>query len=67
LPEGKWLEELSVDRQISKNNIFSLIAAIGVETTGALAFRQNGGKDREIPTSFRPVSNEELQDRLARR
>jgi serine/threonine-protein kinase HipA len=67
LPEGKWLEELSVDRHISKKNIFSLIAAIGVETTGALAFRQNGGKDREIPTSFRPVSNEELQDRLARR
>ncbi len=67
LPEGKWLEELSVDRQISKNNIFGLIAAIGVETTGALAFRQNGGKGEGIPTSFRLVSSEELQDRLARR
>lgn len=67
LPEGKWLEELSVDRQISKNNILGLIAAIGIETTGALAFRQNGGKDGEIPTSFRSVSSEELQDRLARR
>ena len=67
LPEGKWLEELSVYRQISKNNIFGLIAAIGVETTGALAFRQNGGKGGKIPTSFRSVSNEELQDRLARR
>ena len=67
LPEGKWLEELSVDRQISKNNIFGLIAAIGVETTGALAFRQNGGKDGANPTAFRSVSNEELQDRLARR
>ncbi len=29
LPEGKWLEELSVNRQISKSNIFGLIAAIG--------------------------------------
>lgn len=67
LPEGKWLEELSIDRQISKNNIFGLIAAIGVETTGALAFRQHGGNDDEIPTSFRPVSSEELQDRLSRR
>jgi serine/threonine-protein kinase HipA len=67
LPEGKWLEELSVDRQISKSNVFGLIAAIGVETTGALAFGQNSGKDREIPTSFRSVSDEELQDRLARR
>ena len=67
LPEGKWLEELSVDRRISKSNIFGLIAAIGVETTGALAFRHNGGKDEEIPTSFRSVSSEELRDRLARR
>lgn len=67
LPEGKWLEELSVDRQISKNNIFGLIAAIGVETTGALTFRRNGEKNEEFPTTFRPVSSGELQDRLARR
>lgn len=67
LPEGKWLEELSIDRQISKNNIFGMIAAIGIETTGALVFSQNSGKKEEIPTSFRSVSSEELQDRLARR
>jgi len=67
LPEGKWLEELSIDRQISKNNIFGLIAAIGVETTGALAFRQHGMNNDEIPTSFRPVSSAELQDRLFKR
>jgi serine/threonine-protein kinase HipA len=67
LPEGRWLEELSVDRQISKSNIFGLIAAIGVETTGALTFRQNGGKVGEMPTSFRSVGIEELQDRLVRR
>ncbi len=67
LPEGKWLEELSIDRQISKSNIFGLIAAIGVETTGALTFRQNGENDEETPTTFRPVSREELRDRLAKR
>jgi len=67
LPEGKWLEELSIDRQISKSNIFGLIAAIGIETTGALAFRYHGVNDDEIPTSFRSVSSEELQDRLSRR
>ena len=67
LPEGRWLEELSVDRQISKSNIFGLIASIGVETTGALTFLQNGGKIGKMPTSFRSVSIEELQDRLARR
>lgn len=67
LPEGKWLEELSVAQQISKNNIFGLIATIGVETTGALTFRHHGESDAAIPTSFRPVRPEELQDRLARR
>jgi serine/threonine-protein kinase HipA len=36
LPEGKWLEELSINNQISKSNIFGLIALIGTETTGAL-------------------------------
>ncbi len=65
LPEGKWLEELSVDLQISKSNIFGLIAAIGIETTGALTFRHDGGREEKIPTSFRPVGSEELRDRLA--
>ncbi len=65
LPEGKWLEELSVDRQISKSNIFGLIAAIGAETTGALTFYHAGGREEPPPTSFRPVSDEELRDRLA--
>lgn len=67
LPEGKWLEELSVDQQISKNNILGLIAAIGEETTGALTFRHHGESDAAMPTAFRPVGVEELQDRLARR
>jgi serine/threonine-protein kinase HipA len=65
LPEGKWLDELSLARQISKNNIFGLIAVLGLETTGALTFRHDGGGAKPIPTSFRPVSPEELRDRLA--
>lgn len=67
LPEGRWLEELSIDRRISKNNIFGLIAAIGIETTGALTFHHDGGGAEPVPTSFRQVNREELQDRLARR
>ena len=67
LPEGKWLEELSVNCQISKSNVFGLIAAIGLETTGALSFRQQNEKNDNIPTSFRVVSSDELQDRLSRR
>ena len=36
LPEGRWLEELSVSSHISRSNVFGLIAAIGAETAGAL-------------------------------
>lgn len=67
LPEGRWLEELSIDRQISKNNIFGLIAAIGIETTGALTFHHDGVGVDPASTSFRQVNRDELQDRLARR
>ena len=42
LPEGQWLEELSLNTQISKSNIFGLVAAIGSATTGALTFRMEG-------------------------
>jgi serine/threonine-protein kinase HipA len=67
LPEGKWLEELSIDNQISKNNIFGLVALIGAETTGALSFRFDGGDQEPWPTEFRSVTQEELAERIARR
>ncbi len=67
LPEGRWLEELSLTHQISKNNIFGLVALIGTETTGALSFRYDGAELAPEPTSFRPVSLAELQERIARR
>lgn len=67
LPEGKWLEELSVAHQISKSNIFGLIALLGAETTGALSFQFEGEKQEAGATDFRPVGLEELQERIARR
>jgi serine/threonine-protein kinase HipA len=67
LPEGKWLEELSVDNQISKSNIFGLIALIGAETTGALTFQYDGADQKPRPTEFREVSAEELTERIAQR
>lgn len=67
LPEGKWLEELSIDNQISKNNIFALVAAIGAETTGALTFQYAGEDKKDYPTEFRAVSQEELTERIAQR
>ena len=67
LPEGKWLEELSVDHQISKSNIFGLIALIGAETTGALTFHYDGDARDLRPTAFREVSAAELTERIAQR
>jgi serine/threonine-protein kinase HipA len=67
LPEGKWLEELSVDNQISKSNIFGLIALIGAETTGALSFYYDGADQEPRPTEFREVGAEELTERIAQR
>jgi serine/threonine-protein kinase HipA len=67
LPEGKWLEELSVGHQISKSNIFGLIALIGAETTGALTFQYDGADQEPWPTEFREVGAEELTERIAQR
>jgi len=67
LPEGKWLEELSIDNQISKRNIFGLIAALGEETTGALTFQFSGKNAQPEKSSFRPISRAELQERIERR
>lgn len=67
LPEGKWLEELSVDNQISKSNIFGLVALIGAETTGALTFQHGGAGQEPGPTGFRTVGVEELTERIAQR
>ncbi len=67
LPEGKWLEELSVDSQVSKNNIFALIAVLGEETAGALTFRPTGMVHGSSSSAFRVVAPEELQDRITHR
>ncbi|PLY06200.1 MAG: hypothetical protein C0625_10270 [Arcobacter sp.] len=64
LPEGIGREVLSINFQISKNNIFGLIKAIGHETTGALTFNET---KEEINTFFREVSEEELANRIKER
>lgn len=67
LPEGKWLEELSADNQVSKGNIFGLVALIGAETTGALTFQYDGADQGPYPTEFRAVGADELTKRIAQR
>lgn len=67
LPEGRWLEELSVSSHISRSNVFGLIAAIGAETAGALSFMMGEEPKGGISTSFRPVTSEELTERISQR
>lgn len=67
LPEGRWLEELSVSSHISRSNVFGLIAAIGAETAGALSFKMGDGLEDGLPTSFRPVTSDELAERISQR
>lgn len=67
LPEGRWLDELSLNTQISRSNIFGLIAAIGSETAGALEFSLAESAAQGMPTSFRPVSRDELTARIVGR
>jgi serine/threonine-protein kinase HipA len=67
LPEGRWLEELSVSSHISRSNVFGLIVAIGAETTGALSFRMGDEPEGGQLTSFRPVTSDELAERISQR
>ncbi len=67
LPEGRWLDELSLTQQISKANIFGLITAIGSETTGALTFQDNIQPTEQLATSFREISVHELTERISQR
>lgn len=66
LPEGDGLDSIVEYLQISKNNKFALLHAIGAETSGALSFT----KDDEVDiskTSFREISDEELTTRIQQR
>lgn len=67
LPEGRWLEELTLSTHISRSNIFGLIAAIGAETTGALTFKMGDASPESPETSFRPVTAMELAERISQR
>lgn len=64
LPEGNGLDELVLNTTVSRNNTFGLIRAIGQETSGALSFRPPGQAVGE--TLLRPISNNELAEKLER-
>lgn len=69
LPEGRALDISATTYNLSKTNIFGLIHALGVETSGAFRFWPSG---YPLPNSaalspLREVSPAELDERLAQR
>lgn len=68
LPEGSALDVVSINHQISKYNVFGLIALLGKEPVGALSFRQpDAGHQTETQPVRRVISRQELSDRIRHR
>ncbi len=61
LPEGNGLEELANYLAVSKNNTFGLLRSIGLDLSGAMVF---GTLPEEMATSFRLITEEELEKRI---
>lgn len=62
LPEGQLLDELSACYNLSKNNTYGLVRALGLDIAGAILVLQ---AEKKLPKSeFRILSREELVQRL---
>lgn len=61
LPEGEALRSLAQILKVRPDNLYALISAIGAETAGALTFSR---EPKEFVTQFRPISRDELIDRI---
>jgi serine/threonine-protein kinase HipA len=66
LPEGRALDIVSTTSQVSKNNIYGLIRALGQETSGALSFRPDDAPANS-GASKREISRDELRQRINER
>ncbi len=64
LPEGRALDIVSTTYQVSKNNIYGLVRALGQETAGALSFLADDATPASQSSSRREVSREELKQRI---
>jgi serine/threonine-protein kinase HipA len=67
LPEGRALDIVSTTSQVSKNNIYGLIRALGQETSGALSFRADGAEPMRDRASKREITRDELRQRINER
>lgn len=69
LPEGRALDVASLANQISKDNIFGLVALLGKEPAGALSFtlaQTKAGQEMTQPIR-RYIPDEELNQRIRER
>jgi serine/threonine-protein kinase HipA len=64
LPEGRALDVVATTHQVSKNNIYGLVRALGHETSGALALLPDGATPQSQATSRREVTPAELKQRI---
>ena len=64
LPEGEGLRNLARLLKINSSNLYSLIEAIGAETTGALTISRI---QQEPKSEFRPIDRKELTERIGDR
>ncbi|HEU4653188.1 MAG TPA: HipA domain-containing protein [Steroidobacteraceae bacterium] len=67
LPEGRALDIVSNANQVSKNNLYGLIRALGQETSGALSFYPADAVPTSISTSKREITPSELAQRIYER
>lgn len=68
LPEGRALDVASLANQISKDNIFGLVALLGKEPTGALSFTLAQAEAGQATQPIRRViPDEELSQRIRER
>ena len=68
LPEGRALDISATTYSVSKNNIFALINALGIETAGAFQFSTTEPRqDPSNTVSLRQISLAELNERLNQR
>jgi serine/threonine-protein kinase HipA len=67
LPEGRALEVAAAANQLSKDNVYGLIHALGAEPVGAFSFLPSTGT-RPLPeTERRVITPEELSQRIRER
>jgi len=64
LPEGRALDIVSTTHQVSRNNIYGLVRALGQETAGALSFLAEDATPSSQASPRREVTRNELKERI---